>query len=124
MIPSIGAIYSSRVWRLAHVVCMLAVFCWLLFDVLDLDGSNFPSLLIPDAPVIVAEVPPDIQPYNPSAPARLWENTSALLTDTSTECAWFRLAKIPRSSPLDLARGRGYQVGLARSSIPDSSPYA
>ena len=38
-------IHSSIVSRSIHVLSVLLVFSYILFDVLDLDGSNFPRLL-------------------------------------------------------------------------------
>jgi len=42
MLSDFRLIYSSRLWRAANVVCVLVVFSYVLFDLLDLDGSDFP----------------------------------------------------------------------------------
>jgi len=58
MLPDLRLNRSSPFGRAIYIVCMVVVFCYILFDVLDLDGSDFPR---PGAPVernvVIAEVP-------------------------------------------------------------------
>jgi hypothetical protein len=58
MLPDLRFNRSSPFGRAIYTVCMVVVFCYILFDVLDLDGSDFPR---PGAPVernvVIAEVP-------------------------------------------------------------------
>jgi hypothetical protein len=116
--------HSSIFWRATHVVCVLLVFSYILFDVLDLDGSNFSRLLAAvERAAIVAEVP-DAIPLNYSPEkSESWGHTSILFTDQSGLCARLYWAELLRASPLGAPRSHGYRVGLARNSLPDSPPY-
>jgi hypothetical protein len=116
--------HSSMVWRVTHVVCALLVFSYILFDVLDLDGSNFSRLLATvERATIVAEVTDAISlNYSPEK-SESWGNTSLLFTDQSAICARLYWIELLRASRLGIARSHGYRVGLARNSLPDSSPY-
>jgi hypothetical protein len=116
--------HSSIFWRVTHVVCALLVFSYILFDVLDLDGSNFSRLLATvERAAIVAEVP-DAIPLNYSPEkSEIWGDTSVLFTDQSGRCARLCWIELSRASPLGTARSHGYRVGLARNSLPDSPPY-
>ena len=114
----------STFWRIAHVVCALLVFSYILFDVLDLDGSNFSRLLATvERAAIVAEVP-DAVPLNYSPEkSESRGDTSLFFPDQSgsyTRPCWSELL---RASTLGTARSHGYRVGLARNSLSDSSPY-
>jgi hypothetical protein len=116
--------HSSIFRRVTHVVCALLVFSYILFDVLDLDGSNFSRLLAPvERTAIVAEVP-DAIPLNYSPEKyESWGDTSLLFTDQSGLYARLYWTEFSGASPLGTARSHGYRVGLARNSLPDSSPY-
>jgi hypothetical protein len=116
--------HSSIFWRATHTVCVLLVFSYILFDVLDLDGSNFSRVLATvERAAIVAEVP-DAVPlnYSPEKSER-WGDTSLLFPDQSGLYARLYWTELLRASPLGAARSHGYRVGLARNSLPDSSPY-
>ena len=58
MLPDLRPNRSSPLGRTIYIAGMVIVFSYILFDVLDLDGSDFPR---PGAPVernvVVAEVP-------------------------------------------------------------------
>src|SRR5262245_49147941 len=115
---------SAIFWRATHTVCILLVFSYVLFDVLDLDGSNFSRLLATvEKAAIVAEVP-DVIPlkYAPEK-SEMWGEISLLFTDQAGSYARPQWAEVLRASTLGTARSHGYRVGLARNSLPDSSPY-
>jgi hypothetical protein len=116
--------YSSIFRRATHIVCVLLVFFYILFDVLDLDGSNFSRLLATvERAVIVAELPDAVRlSYSPEK-SESWGDTSLLFTDQSGLYARLYWTELLRASPLGTARSHGYRVGLARNSLPDSSPY-
>ena len=49
---------SLRFWRLVHIVTAVFVFSYIVFDVLDLDLSDFPLKQVPhERVVVVTEVP-------------------------------------------------------------------
>jgi hypothetical protein len=124
MLLSHRSFNSSIFWRATHTVCVLLVFSYVPFDVLDLDGSNFSRLVATvERAAIVAEVP-DAMPlkYAPEK-SEFWGDTSLLFTDQSGLYARPYWAELLRASALGTARSHGYRVGLARNSLPDSSPY-
>ena len=62
MLSGSRPIHSSRVWRATYIVSTVLVFSYIFFDVLDLDGSNFPKLFAPvERNTIVAVVPTGVQ---------------------------------------------------------------
>jgi hypothetical protein len=124
MLSGCWPIHSSRVWRTTYVVSILLVFSYILFDVLDLDGSSIRRLPAPvKTTVIVAVVPSGTRINYCSERSELCGDNSLLFSDRSAECSRPPLAKILRASRLGIARSHGYRVGLARNSLPDSSPY-
>jgi hypothetical protein len=118
-----GPIHSSRVSRAIYVLSILLVFFNILFDVLDLDGSNFLRLLAPvKRTVTVAVMPSDTQ-INSFEHSELRDGIALLFADRSRLDVGPPRAEVLSSSPLGTARSHGYRVGLARNSLPDSSPY-
>jgi len=117
-------IYSSIVSRPIYVLNILLVFSYIFFDVLDLDGSNFPRLFTPmERTIIVAVMPSGTQLDYFSKESELYSVISLLLTDRSAEYNRPLWPELLRASPLGTPRSHGYRVGLARNSLPDSSPY-
>jgi hypothetical protein len=53
-------IRSSRFLRSAYLVWVLLAISYVLFEVLDVDGSNVPRLLTPHQPVLMAESIADV----------------------------------------------------------------
>jgi hypothetical protein len=124
MLSGFSFIHSSRLWRAACVASVLVVFVYVLFDVLDLDGSNFPRLFTPvERTIIVAFVPSGIELNYSFEESELCGDLSTLLADRSEEYSRPPCPELFRTSPLGMARGHRYRVGLARNSLPDSSPY-
>jgi hypothetical protein len=117
-------IHSSRVPRAIYVVSMLLVFSYIFFDVLDLDGSDLPRFFTPMQRTITVAVLPSSTELNYSSEhSELCGDISLLLADRSAECGRPSWAELLRASLLGTARSHGYRVGLARNSLPDSSPY-
>ena len=118
------SIHASRGWRTAYLVCLPFILSYILFDALDLDGSNFSRLLAPvERPVAVAELtfaPEVVDSYEPAAP---WAYISHSFLDRSERSNLSRQARALGFLELDSARSHGYRVGLARNSLSDSSPY-
>jgi hypothetical protein len=124
MLSGCWPIHASRVWRATYVVSMLLVFSYIFFHVLDLDGSNFPRLFTPvERTIIVALVPSGTELNYSSAESKLRSDVSLPAADSSIEYSRPLWAELLRSSRLGTARSHGYLVGLARNSLPDSSPY-
>ena len=112
--------HCSIFWRTIYVVCIAFVFSYIFFDVLDLDGSDFPRPRAPvERNVVVAEVPKEIkQAYLPDK-TELWVDNLALVPAISGESVDVRLTRALTFSPLGSARTRGYRIALPRSSPSD-----
>ena len=112
--------HCSIFWRTIYVVCIAFVFSYIFFDVLDLDGSDFPRPRAPvEMNVVVAEVSKEIkQAYFPDK-TELWVDRLALVPSISSESVDLRLTRALTFSPLDSARTHGYRIALPRSSPPD-----
>src|SRR5215467_8783797 len=120
MLPDFRPIHCSRFWRAIYIVCMLVVFSYILFDVLDLDGSDFPRPRAPvERNVVVAEVPKEIKQAYLSERTELWVDHSVLVPATPDESVHVRLTRMLTFSPLESARTRGYRIALPRSSPSD-----
>jgi hypothetical protein len=112
--------HCSVFWRTIYVVCIAFVFSYIFFDVLDLDGSDFPRPRAPvERNVVVAEVSKEIkQAYFPDK-TELWVDRLALVPAISSESVDLRLTRTLTVSPLDSTRTHGYPIALPRSSPPD-----
>ena len=98
-----------------YIVCMCFVFSYIAFDVLDLDGSDLPSLVTTlERPSIVAVVPSEVEiPYS-SDRVEHARTIAALVADGFTEYSRFRMTTVPKCSLLAVARAHGSRIGLAR----------
>ena len=124
MLCSHRSFSSSIFWRATHTVCILLVFSYVLFDVLDFDGSNFSRLLATvERAAIVAEVPEATPLKYASEKSEIWGDTSLLFMDQSGLYARPHWVELLRASTLGTTRSHGYRIGLALNSLPDSSPY-
>src|SRR5215467_14185174 len=120
MLPDFRPIHYSRFWRAIYIVCMLLVFSYILFDVLDLDGSDFPRPRAPiERSVVVAEVPKEIKQTYLSEGTEFWVDHSVLVPAMSGGSVHVRLTRALTFSPLESVRTRGYRIALPRSSPPD-----
>lgn len=106
---------------MVYFICMPLVVCYIFFDVLDLDGSNFSRVLTSvDQPIIVAEAAAIVELndfHETEVPAA---RLPPLLTDLSRIFSRLRLTGFRRD---DSGRGIGYRVGLPRNSLAEPSPY-
>lgn len=110
---------GSRLLPFLHAVFTVFVVAYVLFDVLDLDGSNLSSLLTPtERAVISAETPAEAEaPHRPER-ANSWDAALAPRSPTAIWSPSHSLDKLP-FSPLISARAHGYHVGLPRDAVPD-----
>jgi hypothetical protein len=120
MLPDFRSSRCSTFWRAIYIVSMLLVFSYILFDVLDLDGSDFPRPRAPvERNVVVAEVPKEIKQAYLSERTELWVDHSVLVPAMFDESVHVRLTRMLTFSPLESARTRGYRIALPRSSPSD-----
>lgn len=112
----------STLRQITYIICMIVVFSYILFDVLDLDGSDFPPPRAPvERTIIVAEVPKDIKVASLPDRTELWGDLIGILQDGPGKSLPDVALATVRHLPLASARARGYRVALPRSS-PSSSP--
>ena len=122
MLPDFRCNHCSALWRVIYIVCAVLVCSYIFFDVLDLDGSDFPLKQHPlERTAIVAEVAKDtVHAYSLEKPETSI-NLSILSQCLAEEATWARLMRVVAIAPLDSARARGYRIALPRSSPSD--PY-
>jgi hypothetical protein len=103
-----------------YIVCLLFVFSYIAFDVLDLDGSNFPRLFNPvQRSSIVAVIPSDAEiPYSTDRGEHA-PGIAAQASDTLTEYTRLQMTRLAESSLFASPRAHGYRTGLARDDLPD-----
>ena len=126
MLLHFRSVFASRFHRVFYIVCVVFVCSYIFFDVLDLDGSNFPRLLTPvERAVIIAETVSLVDLRDFRDTAAFLGNVVLLLTDPFVNHNRLRWqTKALRLSPLISIRNHGYRVGLPRDSVADpTSPY-
>ena len=115
MLPDFRSNHSSTFWRTIYIVSMFVVFSYILFDVLDLDGSDFPRPRAPvERNVVVAEVPKDIKIAYCLDRTELWVEHSLLVPAICNETMSVLRTRESRFSHLDSARAHRYRVALPR----------
>src|SRR4029077_15892907 len=103
------SLHTSIVWRATYVICTLLVFSYILFEVLDLDGSSFPLKEYPlDRAAIVAEGAKDPARAYSVEKIQLRGHLSAPFPTLHCQAMRVRLARTLIFSPLNSVHTRGY----------------
>jgi hypothetical protein len=112
----------SRFWRIADVVCTILVLSYVLFDVLDLDGSDLAKFnhALPKASLQVY-IPSELDLEFSSHKFEIVGLGVISLLALSTEVVRGKWVETSQFSLLRNARDHGYRPGLARNSLPDKS---
>jgi hypothetical protein len=122
MLASFRSFKSSVLWRAISIACVMMSFSYIFFEVMDLDGSNFPIQHPVDSSAIVPEVETNLaRPYL----TRLTEPwTEVLFSLLAKPVDWRhqRPTELPVASTFNLLQRRGYRTTLPRSSISDDPP--
>ena len=113
------------VWLAAYVICIALVCSFILFEVLDIDGSDFPA---PPSnvstPIKLAEPPHEIKRALLAGSAQLWMLLPALIVLLETA----RLGRLRAPARVALQPGprgrRGLRIALPRASLADPAPSA
>jgi hypothetical protein len=113
----------STLWRIADVVCALLVIFYVLFDVLDLDGSEFSKVFnSAHQPKLDAVVRAEAS-INVSTEKFIPLRAKAdFLATNASDHALLRSFDNVQFSLLRTARAHGYRQGLARNSPFDAPP--
>jgi len=123
MLPDFRSNHCSTFWRAIYLICTVIVFSYIFFDVLDIDGSDFPLKRHPlERTVIVAEVAKDtVRAYSVER-TEFWVDLSTLSLAMHCEAMWGRLTRALTFSRPNSIRTRGYRIALPRSSPSDPFP--
>ena len=121
-------LFSSRSqfsFRLLTSVCAIVVSSYVLFDYLDLDGSDWRKAQYPGSGnVFVLTEPIEIKPTSLSQFHDRWELVYEHFTSLLQGPTCFLVISETRISGLAASRHRAYRVALPRSSISDLLPVA
>jgi hypothetical protein len=113
----------TTLWRIADIVCVLLVVFYILFDVLDLDGSDFAKIFNPPHQSKIEAFVPTETELDVSAKQFVPVSASAsLLASAADEYAQLRRSENVQFSLLRTARAHGFRLGLARNSLSDAAP--
>ena len=117
--------FVAFLWLATYVVCIGLVCSFILFEVLDIDGSDFPALPSNVAtPIKLAEPPHEIKRALLSGPPQLWVLLPfmiVLFEATQLRCLGARAVAPFQPGP----RGRrGLRMILPRASLADAAPSA
>ena len=115
----------ATLWLATYVVCIGLVCSFILFEVLDIDGSDFPAPpTTAAAPIKLAEPPHEIKRALLSPVPQFWALLPVLLI--LFESATLRRASMPACLSLQPGpRGRrGLRIALPRASLADAAPSA
>jgi hypothetical protein len=124
MLLQLPRIRSSKSWLTAYIFCSLIVISYILFDALDLDGSDLCRFSgSAEKTSIVAVVPLETELFK--SPELFAPHHCVLLPigESSDKFCWEQLAKLLTFSQLHITLSHGYRVSLARNCLPNSSPY-
>src|SRR5712691_7451979 len=114
-----GFVLASGVWLTLYVVCVLLVTSFIFFEVLDVDGSDFPTHPAKMA-VRLAEPPhDDIKRMWLQGPVKIWTGPDVLEVRQPER----RDSEVP-ASPSPLEPVRKYRVALPRAALSDVPPSA
>ena len=117
--------FLAFLWLATYVVCIGLVCSFILFEVLDIDGSDFPAPPSNVAtPIKLAEPSHEIKRALLSGPAQLWALLPVLIV--LLETARLRRLGAPARVPSQPGpRGRrGLRIALPRASLADAAPPA
>ena len=115
----------ATLWLATYVICIGLVCSFILFEVLDIDGSDFPAPpTSATTPIKLAEPAHEIKRALLSGPALLWMLFSILVF--VLEGSGLRLLSMPASVTVQPGprRRRGPRLALPRASLADPAPSA
>jgi hypothetical protein len=110
----------SRLSRVIHLACAILVTCYIFFDVLDLDGSDWRFRPPPArSEVLIAKGLAEAEPISQPSWVESWAKLSNCFIDPPEDSAYFGRFELLAISVVESSRHHRYRVALPRSSIPD-----
>jgi hypothetical protein len=123
MLASFRSLNSSFFGRALSIICVMMVVSYILFEVLDLDGSNFSPRHPIENTAIVSEAEANVvRPYLARF-AEPWPDIFSCLPTNEIAYVHPHLIRPPVVPSFHLLQRFGYRIALPRSSIPDPFPF-
>jgi hypothetical protein len=120
MLPDFRPNRWTKFQRAIYIVCAVLVCSYIFFDVLDLDGSDFPLKQQPlERTAIVSEVAKDADCVQPLNSHELWVGSLHAGPDRISQSFTSRVNENIRLSGIHRARVHRYRIALPRSSTID-----
>jgi hypothetical protein len=114
----------ASIWLVTYVVCIGLVCSFILFEVLDVDGSDFPTPPTTTTPIKLVEPAHEIKRALLSGPAQLWMLLSVIvLVLQGNSVQQFGVPARPPVQPGPRGR-RGPRLALPRASLADTDSSA
>jgi hypothetical protein len=114
----------AALWLATYVVCIGLVCSFILFEVLDVDGSDFPTPPTTSTPIKLAEPAHEIKRALLAGPAQLWMLLSILVFVLyAGALRQLSLPAVATAQPGPRGR-RGPRLALPRASLADAAPSA
>jgi len=115
----------AALWLVTYVICIGLVCSFILFEVLDVDGSDFPTAPSTAAtPIKLAEPPHEIKRALLAAPSHIWTLfPAAIILVESAGLVRLSTSDLPRVQPGPRGR-RGLRISLPRASLADAASAA
>ena len=120
MLPDFQSNHCSKFWRAIYIICTLLVCFYIFFDVLDLDGSDFPLKWHPlERTTLVAEVTQDADSVQSLNSPALWVGSFHAGPDRISASFTVPVNENIILAGIHSARVHGYRIALPRSSTID-----
>jgi hypothetical protein len=118
MLSRVWCIHYSEFQRIVYILCTPLILSFIVFDVLDLDGSNFfrPNPIEKSA---ATEIASGLERADPLALASPSNNVIPPFKDFFARFARQAQSRAAVKSSLISARTHGYRVALPRHWVPD-----
>jgi len=114
----------ATLWLVTYVICIGLVCSFILFEVLDVDGSDFPTPPTTTTPIKLAEPAHEIKRALLAGPAQLWMLLSIIvLVIEGTGLCQVGVPAVTLTQPGPRGR-RGPRLALPRASLADAAPSA
>ena len=114
----------ATLWLVTYVICIGLVCSFILFEVLDVDGSDFPTPPTTTTPIKLAEPAHEIKRALLSGPVQLWMLLSIIvLVIEGTGLCQVGVPELAVAQPGPRGR-RGPRLALPRASLADAAPSA
>ena len=117
--------FMAALWLVTYVICIGLVCSFILFEVLDVDGSDFPAAPSTAAtPIKLAEPPHEIKRTLLAASPQFWALLPVVII-VAESAALMRIGTPALASSQPGPRGRrGLRISLPRASLADAAPSA